>query len=345
MENNEISNEQHENKGCLNCGNPLIVQGYRNPLCHECRTSFINFPIPKGIKIFRIIILAILIFSVTKMEKNISAGIHLKRGERAEKKGLYLTAQREYEKTIELIPDFQEVNCDLMIASLHNLDFATVFKMSEYLDGKSIENHSLYNEITDVLNVAVSYFPTDSFNLIIEKYKSLDSIPDKIFQSYILKYPEELFPKIRYVSILMDRAEYKESEPLLDFVLSQNKNHITALGMKSAIKRELGQYDSAHYYCDRMIAYNKESTFGISSKARTFLKEKKDEEGLYWAKKSIDIDKNDPYTLATLAVAYHFNNRIEERNKLLNLAKKDSSVMIYMEYAQDVISGKEKFRD
>jgi hypothetical protein len=83
----------------------------------------------------------------------------------------------------------------------------------------------------------------------------------------------------------------------------------------------------------------------LASKARTFLCEKKDKEGLDWAMKSYKIKKEEPYTIATLALAYHFNNNLAERDKLMRLSEKDSLSNEYMQYIRDIIAGKENFRN
>src|SRR5439155_25895657 len=116
------------------------------------------------------------------------------------------------------------------------------------------------------------------------------------------------------------------------------------LYMKTSVKRELDQFDSAHYYCDRILSLNKESSYGMASKARTYLMQKKDQEGLRWALKSNEPDRMEPYSLATLALAYHFNNKPGERDKLVEASKKDSTQAAYMQYVIDIMQGKEKFR-
>lgn len=63
------------------------------------------------------------------------------------------------------------------------------------------------------------------------------------------------------------------------------------------------------------------------------------------ALQAYDIDKKEGYTIATLALAYHFNGDIRKRDEIINNNKKDSLVNTYMNYALDVIHNKEKFRN
>jgi hypothetical protein len=92
---------------------------------------------------------------------------------------------------------------------------------------------------------------------------------------------------------------------------------------------------------------NKDVPYAYAVKARIYLKQKKDALGLELATKSVALDKTDPYSNATLALAYHFNNMQAKRDTLIQQVKasKDSSMIEYMQYAMDVIEQKEKFRN
>ena len=109
-------------------------------------------------------------------------------------------------------------------------------------------------------------------------------------------------------------------------------------------KRELNQLDQSIQYCDQLIFLNKESVYGISSKARTFLKMQKDKEALQLALQAKEISKEDPYNRATLALVYHFSNMMKERDELISKAVHDSTASTYFEFVNDVISNKLKFR-
>ncbi len=56
------------------------------------------------------------------------------------------------------------------------------------------------------------------------------------------------------------------------------------------------------------------------------------------------LDAHDAYSNATLAMAYHFNKMIKERDAVIEQEKqsRDSSAIQYIQYAIDVIGDKEK---
>src|SRR5688572_16267249 len=89
--------EEPERKGCANCGHLIVEPGYPTPLCQTCRTTFIKYPVPKSILIFAGAIALVLVYAMTKVPANITAGVHLKRGKKAMEEGNYYTAQKEFE--------------------------------------------------------------------------------------------------------------------------------------------------------------------------------------------------------------------------------------------------------
>jgi len=331
--------------GCASCGHPIIEQGHATALCKECREKFIKFPIPPAIKIFAGLILVIFVFAMIRTPQNLSAGIHYQRAKDDIRQGRYLSAENELNKVVRQIPRFISAKEYLAIASFHNQDFRTFTGVISELQGKTVEEQELYSEINEMINKFGNYVPSDSFMVLYTRYHSFDSIPEEINRQYVIRYPDEVFAAARYASILLNNKEYQPADSVTNILLQKDNSYLSGLGLKTAIKRDLKQFDSAHYYCDRILSLNQESTYGMSLKARVFLKEKKDAEGLQWALKSVALDKEDGYSIATLALAYHFNNKPVETEKILHAVKKDSSLAEYIQYASDIINGKEKFRD
>ncbi len=98
-------------------------------------------------------------------------------------------------------------------------------------------------------------------------------------------------------------------------------------------------------YADKILTINHESLYGLATKARTLLKQKKDAEGLTLSLKVYEMNKKDYYSAATLIMAYHLANKIKERDALLNEVDKDSASMQYTTYVKEIISGKKQFRN
>ncbi|MES2772691.1 MAG: hypothetical protein V4722_00810 [Bacteroidota bacterium] len=337
--------EPSPKSGCANCGHLVIAQGGPTPLCQECREKFIKFPIPLWIKIFGGAIAVIFIFSMSNLPKSFSLAMHLEKGKKAEKANNYLTAQREFEIVIAKLPNNIEAQAHLMLAAFYNQDISTVAKISSGIVGKEIEDNDLFADLQNMLTKADDYVANDSLMALSEKYKSRDTIPDNELIPFLARNPEDVYAKANYASLLFNRSDYIASDSMLSSILLLKPDYMPAIVIKATIKRELNQMDSSFYYCDKALAINHENTYILSSKARTLLKQHKDGEALKLASTSYKMNEKDYYSLATMALVYHYNNKLKERDEMIKKAASDSVATSYMQYPLDVISGQQKFRN
>ncbi|TWJ02328.1 hypothetical protein JN11_01300 [Mucilaginibacter frigoritolerans] len=347
MDNNLITETENtsEQIACIKCGSPQILAGYPNKLCADCRQQLIKFPIPLWVKLFGAGIALVMIISFIWLPGNLSAAIALSRAEKAEKSHDYITAQNELKKAQNNAPHAIEILSHLTIAAFHNGDFKTVLEASDKLQGKEIEDTALYNELNNVITQTNEYFPSDTFKTSFKKYKNL-VIPDSAYRTYIKKNPMDIYTIVALASSYSDNNDkYQNADTLLSKAIAIDRSYIPALYLKTMIKRELNQPDSSIYYCDQVLLINHQSTYALSSKARTFLKVGKNKEGLLLAKQCYQLDADMPYNLATLALAYHFNKDFKQRDAILDSVKKDSTNAPYITYVKDIISNKIKFQN
>ncbi|RKR81599.1 hypothetical protein BDD43_1748 [Mucilaginibacter gracilis] len=329
--------------GCVNCGNPQIVEGYANALCKPCRDGFNKLSIPLWVKLFGAFVLLLFVVAIFEIPTNFSTALSLAKAEKAEKEGKYLTSQRELEKIIDKAPDAIEIPGHLLIAAFYNLDYKTLGQMARKLTGKTFEDTALVHQINYLESKANNYFPTDSFMVVAKPYNAkFDAIPESVYKQYIDKNPADLFARYNYAAKFFD-TDKKKCDSLTDRILAIDPEYIFALQLKTSVKREIKQLDSSLYYCDKMVAINHELPLALSTKARTILKQGKKAEGLKMAKSSYGLNYKDGYTIATLALAYHLNGNTTERDALIAKTDRDSSDLGYMQYTKDVISGKVTF--
>jgi tetratricopeptide (TPR) repeat protein len=337
--------EKQENNKCVNCGSSWIEQGHLTPLCSECRQSFIKFPIPPVIKIFSLVIIAIVLIAMIRLPNNISLGVHEARGEKALKNKQYLTAQREFKNVLKETPHYLDAKVNSALSSFYIQDYSSMLKDLNDLEGMEIEGQGLYADLLKATNELSNYFPSDSFLAMQKNYAdSSGNIPINEIQKFAIANPDDIYASIALASSLFDKKEYLKTDTILSNVLKKMPDHLTALALMTTLKREIKKFDESILYCNNLLSINRESIYGMSSKARTYLKMKKDQEALKLASQARDISNDDPYNLATLALVYHFNNMIKQRDEILAKAMKDSLTQIYFEFANDVISNKVKFR-
>jgi tetratricopeptide (TPR) repeat protein len=333
---------------CIGCKSPDILQGYPNRLCAECRESYIKYPIPSWIKAFGAAIALLVVFSSINVYKNLIVGIHYERGVKAENGKRYLTAQKEFEKSLTKLPDNADARAHLLIAAFHNQDFLTLAKCSELLEGKTFEDQELFQKAELIFSLAPKYFPDDSLRTFSEKYGQVkDGIPEAALQEYYAKHPDDFTAALQYAALLMNEKQFDKADTICEGLLKNDAEYTPALMLLSASKRYQHDAQGALTFIDRLLEINKEDIYALSSKARVMVMLKKDKEALELALQAKHLAEIDPFNIATLAIVYHYNHNVTERDKLIAMAKssKDSTMTTYFSYAMDIINNKEKLRD
>lgn len=335
-------------RDCPECGQPALEGNHPTPLCADCRQKFVRYPIPVWIRIFGACIAALVLFSLFTFPKDLSVGINLEKGERAEKNGKYLTAQHAMEKVVQKVPGNIEAEGHLLIDAVYNQDMETFKAQFKKLKDKNIEDKQLFSAIDEAMTKAEGYFVNDSFSNFMTAHPGAPP-SDAEWASYFDKNPRDFYALATYASALNDHKELDREDSVLRVLLSRDKESYIGLELIASLLREEHKPDEALIYNDRLLKINQELPYGLASKARTLLMQKKDREALQLSEKACQLGGSDDiYSQSTLALAYHFNQRSADRDALikkLNASIKDTSDGGGLQYVLDVISNKEKFRD
>jgi Tfp pilus assembly protein PilF len=350
MEENQSTVETISERDCVNCGQPALKGDHPTPLCSDCREQLTRLNIPVWIRLFAGGIAVILLFSLFTLPRTIDIGIHLERGKRAMKEKKYNTAEKELTKVLEKSPLNVEAVGNMLVAAFYNQDnttFSNQIRKLQQIDPKDIKEE-LGNALTSTMNRAEEYFSNDSLRQFEAAWQDDEHIPDSAWMNYLRKNSEDRYATIEYANQLLDRKRYHLCDSLVQNALQTDREYIPALMLAASVRREEGDFDGATSFAERVLQINKESIYGLSSKARTLLWQKKDGPALDLALKGYEINDKDLYMLSTLAMAYHFNGRVSDRDAILKRAWKtagnaDDSAIV--KYAADVIDNKEKFRD
>lgn len=321
MEQERLVDELEHNPArgkCVNCDNPEYEEGYPTHLCRHCRQLYIKYPIPLWIKIFSGGIFLVILFSLFSFPENLRVAIHQQRGKDAERENKFLTVQKEFEQVLKRSPENKEAKAYLMLAAYYNEDFETFFKYSEELDGQNFGNEDLLERLNDIVDQVPHYYPNN-----------------------------EIFSLYTDATKLFEAEKYRECDSILDKLLVKDLVYQPALRLMAGSKRQEGDYEGSIEYCKRILEINHESNYAYANMARTLLKQKKDKEALEMAQKSMSLNDTLPYNIATLILAYHFNNDIPKRDALIHKIDwdKDSTATEYFQYAIDIIENKEPFRN
>lgn len=343
---NELSPEEQQQQ-CIHCGSPAVVPDYANPLCTDCRTSFINYPVPKWVLLFAAGLGVVLIASLFNLPDNISSGIRLEKGIKEVDQHNYATAEEQLKAFSKAVPQSPEGNAYLLIASFYNGDLEQMYNAYKLIKNKQIDDEDLFNRVTGILNKADNYFPSDSLNALYEANKQNDeSLRDTALAHYVKNNPDDLYAASDYASVLYNNNEYSKADSIYTDILRVSDDYMPALFAMASLKRLENKPEESLVYCDKILNINHQNVYALSAKARTLLKLNKDKEALVLAKQTAQLSPDNDYNIATLAIVYHYNNMLNDRDKLVTMmtATKDSSRISTYQYALDVINNKEKFR-
>lgn len=293
------------------------------------------------IKLFGGGVLLLMVICIIWLPGNLSAGIALARGENAEKARNYFTAEVELKKAEKQVPNAVEVLTHLTIAAFYNQDLTTVDSTLHALRGQLVDDSDTYSRVSDVINEMNEYNMPDALEAKLKTYKN-GVVPDSVYVNYLHKNPMSVFAFFSLASAYITRSQPQPADSCLTRCLTIDPEFIPAIELKTSVKRQLNQSDSSLYYCDKLLADNNQSLFGLSSKSRTLMEMGELKQGLKLAEECSALDEKMRYNIATLAIAYHLNRDYKKRDEMIKIAEKDSTAAVYMGVAKDVISGKEK---
>ncbi|MFD2580942.1 tetratricopeptide repeat protein [Pedobacter vanadiisoli] len=308
--------ENHFNENlCVNCQVNSYEPGYNINLCSDCRKSLIKYPIPKWIRFFGIGILVVVIISLVRTQKYISAAVHLGKAENAIDQKHFVTAQRELSLVLNQFPEHFNANAYMMVASAYNFDFETYqIAFGKVADVKT-EDEDLLNTVNAASEYIVQFFPKDTL-----MYKRIVAVAqDKGKLLAILDSTDEIALKTHIANFLFEKKDYARVDSIINKVLEVDPNFYQALSLKTAVRRNTARYDEALALCDRLLAFNAENIYAISQKARIELKRKHDKEAAVFASKALALDPNDDSAIEAMAMVDYFAGRKKE--SLASLAK------------------------
>lgn len=330
---------------CKNCGTTLVVEGYSIPLCNECRERFTKYPIPAKIKVFAVIILAIMTFSLVSFPDSLNAGIAYERGLRAEGEKRFITAAKEYQKVVDIFPNSFIACGKLFVAQVKNHQFSEAENTFTMIDGKESSNADEV-KVIDEANEALTFF--DQYvNLseeLIELATQNTGVPTEAYANkineYSLRNPDDYWGHYILAQALYDLGKYEEAKS--SYVKAVNLGTGISefrLGLAAAY-RQTGEIERAIDECNAVLAKNVEFVDAYVSLCKIDLKRNKYKEALVTATNAFSYDNTNMNAACVLALAYHFNNKTEDRDTLLVLLKETDPY--YYEYTKNIIDGKSK---
>lgn len=307
-------NPEFDEKLCANCQSFPYEGNHPINLCNTCRTSLIKYPIPKWIRVFAVVLIGVIFVSLVRTQLYISAAVSLGKSEKAIENKAYLTAQKELIAVLSKFPDDLAANADFFIAAAYNLNSQAAGLAYEKIAEKKVDDEELLAR----LNAAISYLSENIAQDTINA-KRIDSAAkdrEKLIQlAEQFKKTTEPILLTKVVDYLYELEDYKSSQSILQNILKSHPDFYTALMLSAATERQLGNYNEALKYCDRMLAINREDIYAIAQKSRIELKRRGDKQAAVYAAQALALDANNDSALEATAMVNYFNG-----NKQLALA-------------------------
>jgi tetratricopeptide (TPR) repeat protein len=307
--------------GCKSCGNLCVEEDYDLKLCKECRDKLSKRSIPIQIKLVSLLLIVVIFFSLSKFPHTISVGIEYERGLRAEKASKYITAINHYQNVVKEYPESDKALVRLYVSYYQDEKIDEAYKVYDQIAGESPSNKKMKKELVDEVNETTSkldtyYTPSKE---LYDKLKSQQNakIEDivNIVKPVVDKNPDEVYAAYYLADLYFDMKNYTGTSQVLSKVISHNPDFYAGYLLQAATYRELGKYDEAVEYANKALKHNVEDIGAYITLSKIELKRRNNAKGLEYAKTAFKLDNKDSIVIANLALAYHFNNLLSERDK------------------------------
>lgn len=150
-----------------------------------------------------------------------------------------------------------------------------------------------------------------------ETKKAADDLND-----FLKDYPQNDLAWTILGHAYADLDKLDEAKNSYNKALEINPKRIEAITGLGILHRKLGEYDKALAAYQKSVEIDPNYAQAYSSMTIISLKKLDDKKALEYALKGYELDKTDPTIASNLAVAHHYNNKFEERDRMTKIAEK-----------------------
>lgn len=201
-----------------------------------------------------------------------------------------------------------------------------------------------YNKATKIMNNIEKYYIYKD-----ELYDKVNEVEDgdsdkllELIKPYVDSDPKEICGASTIIDIYMDKKMFNEAKPIAERIVSENPDYDYGKYELSLIYIELGEYDKALNVAKDLFYSNKESIYGYVCKSKAELKKGNNENGLIIAERACKLDPYNSFAATNLALAYHYNGMIEERDSMYQYCI-ESEFVEKDNYLKSIFSGEYKW--
>lgn len=335
--------------GCAKCHNPRYELGYQVRLCKDCRRELSRYPVTREVIWGALGVSVILLLALFRLPTYFKAGVEYMKAMEFAKERKYVSAEKVFTATLKRFPGHVGSIVHLITAS--------------YFNDNQMRTDSLYAVLTATQTTSDDKDLVDELTLITDNSRyfsiqdstinnQLDALTEdtatycKVLENYLQKAPYDLAAAVNLAYIYLELRNYKGADSLCRKAIHDAPLFRPAYFELLSSLKEQGRYKEGLTLTQQLLDQNKESLFALLTLSTFQLKLKKDKEALITAQQAFQIEPEDPGVLTTLSMAYHFNHRQEESNRLLaKLKGMPDSDSNHIAELQNIITDKTPYRD
>jgi tetratricopeptide (TPR) repeat protein len=140
--------------------------------------------------------------------------------------------------------------------------------------------------------------------------------------AYLEAHPSDAIAWTILGHVYQELSEDAEAERAYLKAIEHNAKSYEAYTGLGVLARKNQDYDRALDYYNQALAINPDYAQAYSSMAGIELKRYQDQRALELAEKAYSLDQEDPVIAANLAIAYHYNGRIADRDRMYEESRK-----------------------
>lgn len=347
----ENMQDPHE-QSCKVCGRICTPDPELAPLCENCRTKFINYPIPKKIWFPALLVLIlVLVVAFVRLPGLIKTRLHYERGLQAIAQKNYVTAEKHLREVNIAFPNSPEVVSNLAISLYANNKYEDAMKLIDFIIDKKMEfkDHSLYQKVQGIVDeVDLLYATPDEFTSQYQEITALSADEQiKRLETFEAQFPDYLYIKYMLADLLFDEKQFDRCEKLVQEIHDQIPDNVVTQIFMVAIYREKGDFEKAESIALNALENNHESAYILNTLARLELKRMNDTKALEYVNRAAQYAPDEFDTLLEQARVYYYNHMETELKEVLEKINAHADKETYQEEitkVMDIIEGKTQWR-
>lgn len=311
--------EQDENR-CQMCFSNNIEEEYHLKLCRDCRDKLVARPIPIWIKAVSVLLVLLLLFALIRFPAIVQAHVHYKKGVRAEQELRYMTAAQNFQIASEQFPKSTDLLIKLFKAYYYDLQIDKADEVLQQIVGRKVSDETAAELNSLVGNMVDFYYMDEELSNINRADLTLEKRIEQL-REYVDAHPSIIVGQYLLANSLYDIEQYDEVEELILRIQESTTDYNSANLLLAAAYREKGEFERAKNEVRKVLDKNRENAGAYYTLSRIELKNHEDEQGLTDALTAYQLTPNVGYVIANLALAYHYNQNMTERDRWISLLK------------------------